>query len=322
MDANGAPLPSTLTAPEPALPAFHPSLPLPPYSPPHELVDSSADHSPNCSETDDEEAESQLRWSTMLPILVFVVIYLLILCLFAFNRQKLMPQLKLFTQWVRGYGFIGYVINALIVVCTCFPPVPAYGLTAVLCGIVYGWLGFFPFYIGAILGADLVFWVFRRYSQGYAHRLMIEHPRVAAVVWAVERKGLKLLFLIRLAPYPFSLMNAILAGSQITFLQFHMATMLTVPKLAVNVGLGAHMMDIADFFDHPNIQGWSMFILFSVVAAVVFVYVAWIGLKEIRQLEKEGTRWNKREKRWVKRGEKTLERRERVLRELEVGEKI
>jgi len=184
---------------------------------------------------------------------------------------------------------------------TAFPPVPAYGIITVFCGVVYGWYGFIPFFVGALLGADLTFLFFRKVSQGYAHRIMIENPKIAAVVWAVERRGFQLLFLIRLAPYPFSLMNAILASSKVPFWQFNLATMFTLPKMLVNIGLGAHLRDFAEFFQHPTLQGWLMFGFFSGLAAFVFVYVGWIGMKEIRQLEKEGTRWNRKAKRWEKR---------------------
>jgi uncharacterized membrane protein YdjX (TVP38/TMEM64 family) len=196
-----------------------------------------------------------------------------------------------------------FIVTA-VVMTTAFPPVPAYGIVAVFCGVVYGWLGFIPFFLGALLGADLTFLFFRVVSQGYAHRIMIENPKIAAVVWAVERRGFQLLFLIRLAPYPFSLMNAILASSKIKFWHFHVATMLTMPKMLVNVGLGAHLKDLAEFFQHPTLQGWLVFAVFGVLAGAVFLYVGWIGMKEIRQLEKEGTRWNRKSKRWEKRSEK------------------
>jgi hypothetical protein len=65
----------------------------------------STDGSENGSETDDEEAESQLRLSTLLPIIVLVVIYLVILLLFAIYRDDVIPVLEKFRFWIRGYGF-------------------------------------------------------------------------------------------------------------------------------------------------------------------------------------------------------------------------
>lgn len=76
-----------------------------------------------------------------------------------------------------------------------FPPMPGYGLTPVLCGVVYGWaLGCVPFYLGALLGADCVFLLFASIFKNYAKRIILENPKVAAVVYAVERKGFKVCF--------------------------------------------------------------------------------------------------------------------------------
>jgi uncharacterized membrane protein YdjX (TVP38/TMEM64 family) len=69
--------------------------------------------------------------------------------------------------------------------------VPSYDLTTAICGLVYGWMMFILFYIGAVLGADLTFIIFRKFSQGYAHCLTVENWNVAAVVSVVERKGFK-----------------------------------------------------------------------------------------------------------------------------------
>lgn len=94
-------------------------------------------------------------------------------------------------------------------------------------------------------------------------------------------------------------MNAILAGSRVKFIDFHLATMFTVPKLVVNVGLGAHLTDIAQFFEHISVERLAMFTLLSMLSGAVFLYILWIGVKEIRLLEKEGAKWSKKERRWV-----------------------
>jgi len=234
-------------------------------------------------------------------LIVFAAIYLALLAVFAIWRASLLPLLQSFTVWARGYGILGYVAVAAATFFTAIPPVPGYGMIAILCGVIYGWMGVVPFYIGAILGATATFVVFRWLASGYARRLQQEHVRVAAVVRAVSRRGFKLLFFIRLAPYPFSLMNAILASShEISFVAYFFATALTIPKLALNIALGAHLTDLADaLIDHPTPERWLSLAGVVVMAVAVFVYVGWIALKEIRALEREGKVANQRRRKRV-----------------------
>lgn len=96
--ATEPPRPEALKLPPPAQQPLHP----------HVIsltTETDGDTSPEAySETDDEEAESQIRWSTMLPIIVFVLIYAVIFCIFIIYRKELMPLVTRFSEWVRGFG--------------------------------------------------------------------------------------------------------------------------------------------------------------------------------------------------------------------------
>ena len=293
------PFDSLVGIPASPIPAHATAMKLPDIPPqPSTPIPSPESSSVEEDTTSDSEAEVQFRLSTLMPLFVFLVIYVGIIVVFAMNHAVIIPLLQRFTMWARSYGWVGYVCVGLMTFLTAIPPVPGYGLVAIMAGVIYGWLGLVPFYIGAVAGSVFTFWLFRKFASGYAHRLQEEHVRVAAVVRAVERRGFKLLFFIRLAPYPFSLMNAILAGSKgITFIAFFFSVALTVPKLAVNVALGAHLTDIADaLIEHPSLGRWLMVAGAAAVSVVVFLVVAWLALKEIRLLEKEGVHGRRRRK--------------------------
>lgn len=56
------------------------------------------------SDTDEEEAESQLRVSTLLPLILFFLCYLIFVVLFTIYRKRLFPLIDDFKNWVRAYG--------------------------------------------------------------------------------------------------------------------------------------------------------------------------------------------------------------------------
>lgn len=60
----------------------------------------------NTSDSDEEEVEAQIRWSTLTPIAVFILIYVLVISIFAIYCEQLYPQLLSFTTWVRSLGFL------------------------------------------------------------------------------------------------------------------------------------------------------------------------------------------------------------------------
>ena len=78
-----------------------------------------------------------------------------------------------------------------------------------LAGALYGtWLGSALVFVGACLGAVVVFLLGRSWLRDWALQRLDRFPKLQAVERAVSKEGLKLVLLTRLSPaFPFSLLN-------------------------------------------------------------------------------------------------------------------
>ena len=86
------------------------------------------------------------------------------------------------------------------------------------------WLGFLFSWIGATLGALIVFWVFRKYGQGRALRVIQRHPKVKKGMNWIERHGFGPIFLILCFPFtPSALVNIVAGLSKISMAQYMLA---------------------------------------------------------------------------------------------------
>ncbi|KAF9950550.1 hypothetical protein BGZ70_001307 [Mortierella alpina] len=74
---------------------------------------------------------------------------------------------------------------------------------------------------------------------------MAKKQSLKSVVKAVEKRGFKLMILIRLAPYPFNVMNALLSATHIPLSTFALATALSLTKLALHVYIGSTLSSLA-----------------------------------------------------------------------------
>ena len=82
------------------------------------------------------------------------------------------------------------------------------------------WLCFF-----SIFG----FFIFRSLLKQRLERLLLRYPKAAAVESAVTAKGLSLMILLRLGPFNFSMLNAVLGASNVRFAPFLLSLVGVIP---------------------------------------------------------------------------------------------
>ena len=102
-------------------------------------------------------------------------------------------------------------------------------------------------YFAALFGAFAVFVLSRSYFRTSINRCLSHTASLKRVVRAIEKRP-KLLFLIRLAPYPYNVMNALLAGSPTLTLRTYMTcTALSLFKVIIHTSIGASIHSFAEF---------------------------------------------------------------------------
>jgi len=120
---------------------------------------------------------------------------------------------------------------------------------SMLAGALYGTaLGSLVVFLGASLGAEVVFLLGRGWLQGWARRRLAAAPKLLAVEQAVSREGLRLVLLTRLSPaFPFSLLNLAYGLSEVSLRDYSIGLIGILPGTVLFCALGALAGDVARF---------------------------------------------------------------------------
>jgi SNARE associated Golgi protein len=135
-----------------------------------------------------------------------------------------------------------------------FPaPLPLYSTLIVLSGYTFGaWAGAVLSYCAALTGAFVVFMLSRYLFRGVITRWLSNATSVKRVVRAIEKRP-QLLFLIRLAPYPYNVMNCLLGASPtLTLRTYLVCTALSLFKVIIHTTLGSSIHSFARYHAHSN----------------------------------------------------------------------
>jgi uncharacterized membrane protein YdjX (TVP38/TMEM64 family) len=136
--------------------------------------------------------------------------------------------------------FIGLYIVASVTMA------PAFVLTFAA-GAVWGlWRGSIFVYIGAVLGASVVYFLAGKLLRARVIGWLDRHPRVAAVRRAVAEQGVWMMFLLRLSPLvPFVQLNYALVLSGVRYRDYLIATVGMWPTIVLYVYYGKVAGDVA-----------------------------------------------------------------------------
>lgn len=182
------------------------------------------------------------------PLLIWLGISLSSTALVITFHTKVFIGLDRMSAYLQGLGLWGKVMLGSLIFLTTFPPLPLYSTLIMLCGFTFGlWQGFMISYIAALSGAIVVFTLSRSLLRDWMVGLLDKSGGLKKVVRAIEKQP-KLLFLVRLAPYPYNLMNTLLASSPtLTLRTYVVCTALALPKLLIHTGLGTSIKNFAAY---------------------------------------------------------------------------
>ncbi|KAL7751908.1 Tlg2-vesicle protein [Sorochytrium milnesiophthora] len=164
------------------------------------------------------------------------------------NRIALVGALDTLARWLRANGVLGIFVVVLILSATAFPPMIGYSTLLTLCGYVWGFpLGFVPGFLGGFIGSSLCFIAARRYLRQYVERkVLVRFPNVNTIKRVIERRGFKFLLLIRIAPYPYNIVNVLVATTRIPYRVYAAATAISLLKILIHIYLGASLTNFTE----------------------------------------------------------------------------
>ncbi|GJJ78139.1 hypothetical protein EMPS_10498 [Entomortierella parvispora] len=165
---------------------------------------------------------------------------------FAGFHTRIFELLETMATFIKNLGRAGPPIIMVCLFFTAFPPIFGYSSLVTMSGYVYGFkFGLFIAYTSALLGSIACFYLCRKWFKVQVRALMAKKPSMKSVVKAVEKRGFRLMILIRLAPYPFNVMNALLSTTHIPLSTYTLATALSLSKLALHVYIGSTLSSLA-----------------------------------------------------------------------------
>ena len=150
---------------------------------------------------------------------------------------------------------------------------------SMVAGVLYGpWLGSLLVFVGACLGAEVVFLLGRSRLRHWARRRLEGSPRLLRLEQAVAREGLRLVLLTRLSPlFPFSLLNLAYGLSPVSLRDYSLGLLGILPGTVLFCALGALAGDVARF--NTVLQGgadprlWTLKVLGVAATVAVMVIV-------------------------------------------------
>ncbi|RIA91718.1 snare associated Golgi protein, partial [Glomus cerebriforme] len=174
--------------------------------------------------------------------IIWAILSIITLCIVLIYHKEIILMLDKFAHSVKLMGIVGGIIFYLMIFLTTFPLIIGYSTLITLSGFIFGFgIGFFISYTAALTGAITVFYLSRKWFKKSVGKLLHKNNSMGAVVKAVEKKGFKLLFLIRLAPYPYNVLNTLLSATHLSLKTFTGATALSLFKLMIHVWIGSQL---------------------------------------------------------------------------------
>ncbi|KAJ7179286.1 hypothetical protein C8R46DRAFT_1073240 [Mycena filopes] len=175
-----------------------------------------------------------------LPLIMYALSSLIFVVAIAFFKNQVFSFLDDLSVWLRTDEQFGYAVLFVLIFLTTFPPIPMYSTLIILSGYTFGpWAGATLSYFAALTGALTVFIISRTLLRDCISRWLESACTIRRVVRAVEKRP-KLLFLVRLAPYPYNVMNCLLAASPtLTLKTYTICTAASLFKVIIHTSLGA-----------------------------------------------------------------------------------
>jgi uncharacterized membrane protein YdjX (TVP38/TMEM64 family) len=221
-----------------------------------------------------------------LPILAYGATSLGFVLAIAFWKTEVLDGLDHLSHWLRNDEHFGYAVLFCLIFITTFPPLPLYSTLITLSGYTFGpWIGAAISYCAALSGAIVVFWLSRTFLREAIGRWLSSTRALCRAVRAVERKP-QLLFLVRLAPYPYNVLNALLAATPtLTMRTYVICTALSLFKVIIHTSIGAGIRSFKQGSDGQEEEDdtWSkVWTIGGILLCVaLFVYLSLVARRAV-----------------------------------------
>ncbi|MEH7414320.1 TVP38/TMEM64 family protein [Neobacillus drentensis] len=172
---------------------------------------------------------------------------------------------------IQEYRALGPVPGILLIIVEAFLPfLPLFVFVMANANAFGLWFGFLYSWLGACLGAMLVFFLIRRYGQKRLLSFLPKHPKVRKLMDWVERHGFGPLFLLLCFPFtPSAVVNIVAGLSRISFAQYMLAV--CIGKMVMIFTISFIGYDLHSLITKP----------FRTVIVLLVIFILWLVGKRI-----------------------------------------
>lgn len=220
---------------------------------------------------------SSLPWTCSAYVIAIALLLFFALGLFSltvYYWESIVPWLNNTAESIRTQGVTGYALMSAVVFVFCFPPLMGYGTLLYFNGFVFRFpMGIIPVFVGSAAGAFVGFVLGRRWLQPYRSRWLSQYPNFGLIEKAVERGGIKLLVIIRLAPYPFGVSNILFSATKLKLSTFMTATCIALFRNLIHVYIGSTFASFAELKDQKSPAQFVPIVISFCLAICALVYL-------------------------------------------------
>lgn len=230
-----------------------------------------------------------------IPMIIWALSSVAFLVAITYYKTEVFTGLDELSQWLQSQGYQGQFILFVLIFITTFPPLPLYSTLIGLSGYCFGAMtGAVISYFAALSGALVVFLLSRTFLRWHIARLISHSPSFKRILRAIEKRP-SLLFLIRLAPYPYNVMNVLLASSpRLTLTTYTACTALSLLKVIIHTSIGASIHSFADYHMREGAKdeddsglGRAWTIIGITLCLMLFMYLSWVARRAVDELDDE-----------------------------------
>jgi len=237
-----------------------------------------------------------------LKITFFVIFAIGLVCLFSIQTAWIKALAMAYVEQICSGGFraVGFCILTCIIATILFVP----GIVLVLCAgfafdMAYGniiiatSLASVSVFVGVCFGSALAFLIGRHVFKGCLRERAERNKTFHGIEVAIEKKGLKMLLLVRLCPViPYNILNYLLGTTNISFLNYNLASFGMLPGIVFFCYLGAMLCSFHGALSGKTSTGVGTLYAIAIVGVLVIMCICYIGhatKKEIDKITKELT---------------------------------
>ncbi|KZT24446.1 Golgi apparatus membrane protein TVP38 [Neolentinus lepideus HHB14362 ss-1] len=182
---------------------------------------------------------------------------------------------------------LGWLILGSVMVLVSFPPFIGFTTMVTLCGFAYDMNGLAIAVFVSIFGSAIVFAVLRFLFANRLRHWSASNERWQALEAVIMSKGLPLIILIRLSPFPpWVYSNALFASIEsVSIWQFMVASACLFPKMLLHVFIGARLAALSDDEQRRQMDTQTKILNAVLVAAgiIIGIVAGWVVYNQMQK---------------------------------------